>query len=510
MDKRNIYDIWFPRSTKEIVIIVSEEAKLKKSEDAVPTAENYAHLDNVGDKDTLLEVAIFLARYYPRATLKRLFPREFNEREDLIKNLVIIGGPAHNEIYSRIKTKLGTSIGYNLENWTITLDNKEYESQFSNEKGMEVDYGAFSSFQNPFMHEHKVVLINGISTFGTLGAFYAFSDRDEAVSNYRYVCSQRYNSGNYIGFETLVCVKVYNCYLLDCTKVNIDCPLIDPSNTKMHRSLKEFDEALNQNDSVVKAEKHIGIITVLDEETVAVVKILRLTERQLSLGNRLFYEGEIEGNNGKRFSVVLTQQLSQGESSVIAAFDSVVAEFKPCFLFLTGIAGGISSDVDYCNVVIANQVVGYDLAKDTDVGIIRRGEVYRIDPIMIPVIQQIIHKTFSVPLMSAEGSKMPYIDIRYGGIASGSVVVANSFSSIVEWIQKFNDKTLAVEMEGYGFNVAAYEQKLNGAIDRDCTACVVRGISDLADKKKATIKKYRKPAAENAAIVLLEIIKNIP
>lgn len=511
MNKKNIYDVWFPKATKEITIIISEEAASKKSEDAVTTSENYAYLDNVGDKDTLFEVIIFLARHYPKAILKRLFPREFNEREDLNKNLVIIGGPAHNEIYSRFRDKCGALIGYNLEYWTISFQDKMYESHYSEEKGMQMDYGSFSSFKNPFMHEHKIILINGISTFGALGAFYAFSDRDEATWNYKYINDHQIDVQVFKGFETLVEVKVYNCNLLDCTKVSVDCPLIEPDNTKIHYSLEEIDKDMQvYNKLVIKEKKDIAIITVLDEETMAVVKMLGLVERKLSLGNRLFYQGDIESKAGKKYSIILTQQLSQGESSVVAAFDSLVLEFNPSFLFLTGIAGGISSDTNYCDVVIANQVIGYDLAKDTEVGIIRRGDVYRIDPVLVPLIQQTIHRASISPFQAAEGSKNPVIDIRYGSIASGSVVVANSFSNICEWIKNFNDKTYAVEMEGYGFNVASYEQKLNGAINKHCTACVIRGISDLADKKKASVKKYRKPAAENAAIVLREIISNIP
>ena len=236
MDKKYIHNIWFPKATKEIVIIVSEEAETKKSEDSATTAENYAYLDNVGDKDTLFEVSIFLARHYPNASLKTLFPREFNEREDLNKNLVIIGGPAHNETYSRFKKKLNTSIGYNLENWTITMDEKSYESDYSEEIGMQVDYGSFSSFRNPFMNNHRVILINGISTFGAHGAFYAFSDKDEAIPNYIYIC-EKMSMGDNIGFEVLVSVNVHNCHLRDCTKVSIDCPHVNSENIKTYHSL---------------------------------------------------------------------------------------------------------------------------------------------------------------------------------------------------------------------------------------------------------------------------------
>lgn len=504
MDKRNIYNIWFPKTTKEIVIVVSEEAFAKKSSDAITTSENYAYLDNVGDKDTLLEVAIFLSRNYPKVVLKRLFPREFNEREDLNKNLVIIGGPAHNEVYSRIKDKCGAKIYYNLEKWTISLNNREFESQYSEDRGMECDYGSFSSFKNPFMHEHKVILINGISTFGTLGAFYAFSDRDEAHENYQVINDLGYNSKEATGFETLLRVMVHNCHMLDCTKVSVDCPLIEEDNTRIYT----FQRKENKN-MHIKNKKDIGIITVLDEETLAVVKCLHLVQRPFTLGHRLYYEGSIVGRNGKQYSIILTQQLSQGESSVVSVFDAMVMEFNPRFLFLIGIAGGISKEVDYCNVVIANQIIGYDLSKDTEYGIVRRGEVYRIDSSLVPLVQQVIHRLSINPIMASQGSKTQNIDVIFGNIASGSAVIANSSSDISKWIQNFNDKTYAVEMEGYGFSVASYEQKLNSMIDNQCNICVIRGISDLADSNKAIIKNYRKPAIENAAIVLCEIIKSL-
>lgn len=504
MDKRNIYNVWFPKTTKEIVIVVSEEASEKKSVDANTTSENYAYIDNVGDKDTLFEVAIFLSRIYPGVALKRLFPREFNAREDLNKNLVIIGGPAHNDVYSRIKDKFGAKIKYDLDKWTISLDDKEYESQYCENKGMERDYGSFSSFKNPFMHEHKVILINGISTFGTLGAFYAFSDRDDADENYQFINSLGINRKDFIGFETLLCVTAHNCDLHDCTKVYVDCPLIEECNTIVYTSQVKED-----NDMSIKNKKDIGIITVLDEETLAVVKCLNLVQCPLTLGNRLYYEGNIVGSNGKKYSIILTQQLSQGESSVVSAFDAMSTEFNPRFLFLVGIAGGISEEIDYCSVVVANQIIGYDLSKDTESGIVRRGDVYRIDASLVPFVQKIIHKSSINPITAAQGSKTESIDVKFGNIASGNVVISNSLSDIKSWIQNFNDKTYAVEMEGYGFSVAAYEKKLNDMINNHCNICIIRGISDLADKNKSIMKNYRKPAIKNAAIILQEIISSL-
>ena len=224
-----IYELWFPKKIKEIFVITSEEPSNKKSEDASTTSENYAFLDNVGDKDALIETSIFLTRYYPNANLKRLFPREFNERDDFDKNLVIIGGPINNNICERVMDRIKSNVKYSTTDWNMQVNDMHYDSIYSDDNGMEKDYGYFAAFANPIRLSNRIVLLNGMNTFGVVGAFRAFSDLDESYNNFITINDKvkSFSGTGSFNFECFFEVFVHNCGLKDCTKVVIDCPIVE-------------------------------------------------------------------------------------------------------------------------------------------------------------------------------------------------------------------------------------------------------------------------------------------
>lgn len=276
--------------------------------------------------------------------------------------------------------------------------------------------------------------------------------------------------------------------------------------TNITYQLKET--CLKEKEVMHMDKKQIGIITVLPEETQAVINQLNLVELDTAFGSRTFYVGELDGKQTCH-KVILTQQLSQGQESVIPAYYDLIHKFSPDIIFLVGIAGGIHNDADYCDVVIGDEVVGYDKQKDTPDGIKRRGTSHRLSAKLKPIIQSLQQSLFSNPLSSADNSKHEIIRVYNENIASGSAVIANELSKITEWIHQYNDKIFAVEMEAYGFSTAFYESELSDS-SSICGAVIIRGISDLADTKKKKTENYRYPAACNAAIVLKELVKHIP
>lgn len=258
----------------------------------------------------------------------------------------------------------------------------------------------------------------------------------------------------------------------------------------------------------IKNKKDIGIITILKEEVAAVIKVLELQEEEFKFGERLYYSGYLRGD-GVTHSIIMTQQLEQGQISVVNAYNDMVKKYNPNIIFLVGIAGGITEDVDYCSVVLGKQIIGYDLSKDTSNGIQRRGDVNKVDSRILPLYQRLLIKNGQYPIKATPNSIHEYIHICISNIASGSAVIAQKLSDIKKWIHQYNDKTDATEMEAHGLTTAFYEGQLSLKHPKYGVA-VVRGISDMADEKKSKIKKYRVPAAENAAIVLKELIGLIP
>ena len=258
----------------------------------------------------------------------------------------------------------------------------------------------------------------------------------------------------------------------------------------------------------IMTKKDIGIITILQEEASAVIDVLNLQEENYKLGARLYYSGYLEGDDTTH-SVIMTQQLSQGEVSIVSAYDDMMRKYSPQIIFLIGIAGGITSDVDYCSVVLGRQIISYDLMKDTPGGIQRRGDVNKVSAKLLPLYQRFLLNISRKPILAANNSIKEYIDVTESNIASGNAVIANQLSGIKKWIHNYNDKTDAVEMEAYGLSTAFYEGDLSEKKPK-YGICVIRGISDLADPEKGKKTQYRIPAAKNAAIVLKEFAKLIP
>lgn len=225
-----LFDFWFPKNTSDVIVVTSEENAEKKSIDALTTSENYSFLDNVGDRDTLIDTGMFLSRHYPKARIKQLFPRNFNDKDDSSSNIVVIGGPANNSLCKRFMTSIESQVSYSFTDWTMRVLGNKYEDIHDKINGMKKDYGYFSSFSNPLNKRNRIILINGINTFGVVGAFKAFSDLNLSKANFDTVRSVTNDAECGVEFECFFEVTVHNCELLDCTKVVIDYPTVDRDN----------------------------------------------------------------------------------------------------------------------------------------------------------------------------------------------------------------------------------------------------------------------------------------
>lgn len=192
-----IYDLWFPRETHTIWIVCPTIHQA--GEFATPRSPDYTYLDNLGDTDALLNVMVFLSRYYPRATIEK-FSSEDLPSGHTHSNLVVIGGPgSEGEISNRLCRELMLSMNSRVC-YTDDCDRMligagasrvELTAEFSaDQPARRRDYGYFARFPNPFNEEATIVLLSGIHTTGVLGAANAFGDRRESLRNFYVV----YNS----------------------------------------------------------------------------------------------------------------------------------------------------------------------------------------------------------------------------------------------------------------------------------------------------------------------------
>lgn len=244
-----------------------------------------------------------------------------------------------------------------------------------------------------------------------------------------------------------------------------------------------------------RQQADIGILTVLTEELTAVVETLEqhrgYRSQQLS-GGLQAHLAEVPAEGGS-LRVAALQTLDRGPRSAAVAYHRLQQEFHPSVVLLVGIAGGIHPELEVGDVVIADEVIYYDARREAEDGPHRRGQTHP----MAPAVRHRLNEFFrrygdAVPI--GRGDK---IRVRRGPIGSGEAVVTDSRSDIIEFLRRFNEKTLAVETEAGGVGQAFYEQ-----IDAEHTLhgwLTIRGISDLADRDKRHDR--HRFAARRAALV---------
>ena len=272
----------------------------------------------------------------------------------------------------------------------------------------------------------------------------------------------------------------------------------------VYAGAREHREEATQGDES-RRRADIGIITVLSEETRALATALQAAgsvDVRVHGDGSWCHEAEVSAN-GRQLNVVATQAADRGQRAAVLAFQRLQRHHAPTVVALVGIAGGVHPSVRLGDVVIAQEVIYYDLRKETAGGTFRRGQSR---PVPITVRHAINH------FFSSNGE--PYVatftdpdgatrtgSVQPGLVASGEAVVADARSGIRRYIQSFNDKTLALETEAGGVAEAFHEM----AGDFGSGGWLsIRGISDYADADKSD--DFHDIASWHAAAILIQML----
>jgi adenosylhomocysteine nucleosidase len=250
----------------------------------------------------------------------------------------------------------------------------------------------------------------------------------------------------------------------------------------------------------------VGVITVLSEETRAVAAVLAAagTCRKQTHPNGLrFCEADI-GTTGGHVKVVATQALDRGQRPAVIAFESLRQHYAPAVVVLVGIAGGINPAVRLGDVVVVQEVIYYDLRKESLHEIFRRGQARPVPAAIRRAINDFFSyhgEPYRASIEDQDGT-LRTCNVLPGPIGSGEAVIAHKDSDVRQYVASFNDKTLALETEGGGLAEAFYEMA-------DVTSAgsgwlAIRGISDHADAAKDD--SYHDIASWHAATILRQLL----
>jgi nucleoside 2-deoxyribosyltransferase len=177
---------WFDPNVFAINIICTPEPE--RSRFASQDEPNYLFIDNLEDRDALLEVSTFLARQYPKANIIR-HSADTTPPDALNGNLVVLGGPGldtteGNRITRELMQALKSDVRYCGDADGLEYNGSKFLAEARPDKSISLDWGCIIAAQNPMNPYARVVVCHGIYTYGTLAAALALSDLPTSMPNH--------------------------------------------------------------------------------------------------------------------------------------------------------------------------------------------------------------------------------------------------------------------------------------------------------------------------------------
>ncbi|HEY0757356.1 MAG TPA: hypothetical protein VGD98_25610 [Ktedonobacteraceae bacterium] len=226
---------------------------------------------------------------------------------------------------------------------------------------------------------------------------------------------------------------------------------------------------------------------------------------QFGLEPLTYYRGRIyipKTNN--YYEIVVITPLGMGNGEAAIASMEGFKRWRPANVIMVGIAGGVPGKVVLGDVVVADFVYYYELAKKTPKGEQRRGQYYPSNRLLYgrafafetdAWTSEISNKRPDIPQLDSSSSKVPF-----GAIASGDKILADRKE--LAKLLKDCPELQAVAMEGAGVaGTASYQT-------RETRFLEIRGICDYADEQKNdTWQEY---AAETAAAFTISFLRSGP
>jgi nucleoside phosphorylase len=267
-------------------------------------------------------------------------------------------------------------------------------------------------------------------------------------------------------------------------------------NTEFYQRLKD----MHQGDSV-----DVVIVTALEKERDAVLRYLDSPQR-IESKNRVvykFYLQHEDSNSG--YWVLLLCLGGMGNVQAAIAVTQAIDVWNPAAIILTGIMGGVEgSDLLLGDLIIAEQIVGYELGKIKETETERRFEVLHPARLLIEKARHLPPQKWTLDtriLPRPDGtSKRVVPKIHFGVVASGEKVIADIIT--VPELQSSWVKLIGVEMESFGTALAVYQ---SGSVP---AMLMVKGICDWANPEKND--EWQAYAADVAAAYVVNFLRSQP
>jgi len=249
-----------------------------------------------------------------------------------------------------------------------------------------------------------------------------------------------------------------------------------------------------------------AFVTALPVERDAMLRRLEGREKvQDDFEPLTYYRGQISiPATGERYEVVVVMLLGMGNDEAAVSTVRVVERWQPAYVVMIGIAGGVPGKVKLGDVVVADFVYYYELAKRTPKGEQRRAQHFPSDRLLygrtLAYESSEWRGDITIALPGTPLADVPFPKVHFGAIGSGEKVIADvrALSRLLNECPKL----LAVAMEGAGVARASAQQPHRPLF------LEVRGICDYANEQKND--DWQPFAAEVAAAFTIGLLRSRP
>ena len=225
-----------------------------------------------------------------------------------------------------------------------------------------------------------------------------------------------------------------------------------------------------------------------------------------------YYEGLLEDKNGKTIRCVATYANQMAGTASASLTTKVIYNFRPKYLFMTGIAAGVENKViNYGDILVASEVwdgASGKIKTDQQSGKTIFEPDYRQKSLDSEFTNIISRLKANTDLLSSiennyqtrNGKPQTHLAIHSGPMASVPAVL--SCKNEIDKIQQHARKLQGIEMESYGMFYAA----ANAIKPLPKIVASLKSVSDFADVKKND--NYQEYASYTSAALLKHIITN--
>lgn len=259
-----------------------------------------------------------------------------------------------------------------------------------------------------------------------------------------------------------------------------------------------------QSHSAIEYDYDFAIICALDNPELSEVKRLPYNWMPLGVVNDStdYFIGTYAG---KRIICASAYEMGMSASAILAT--KIILNFRPRYLIMTGIAGGVpGKDLRFGDVMIADPSFDYESGKrifDGEKSIFKPDfKPLRLDDKVCQVIKHIANRSdalFHIYDSCYYEKPDNMLQVKIGPVGSGAAVLSDP--TVINRVLEQNRKFM-------GFDMEAYAVMLAGAIapSPKPSTIVIKSVSDFGEGKT---DKYQKYAAYTSANIMDLFIKEL-